>query len=376
MFGPLEPCPECKNGQLVLRGIAYYCTGNITEWTNCGYRTQEPERSKDFHLDDELKKDFTCFKNFKFQPGKRLFAKSLDQIEHDKEKKLKESIEAKENLKLKNLSFSSVGKLSLKNADIKLIIESHGGIFSSTVDEFTVAVISVEEELEKKNKKIRDCQSYQVTVVGENFLKDLQDGKNTKDALGLITDNTISSWLSCLSDKIESCKRRYEEIKSLEKTEKYSIVKSIGDGSGKVKMKIKGGAVVDPDTFLQDEAHVLLEQGTKDPYSVVLGLVDISRGTNSYYKMQVIEHDKKATFYLFRAWGRVGTTIGGNKLEYYTNKNDAIDEFCSLYLEKTGNSWASRKYASKQPNKFYPLEMDYGNVCIKFFEKFKFLFIF
>ncbi|RNA39363.1 poly [ADP-ribose] polymerase 1-like [Brachionus plicatilis] len=127
-------------------------------------------------------------------------------------------------------------------------------------------------------------------------------------------------------------------------------------------MKLKGGAVVDPDTNLQDEAHVLLEQNfVQNPYSVVLGLVDISRGTNSYYKMQVIEHDKKSTFYLFRSWGRVGTTIGGNKLEYYSNKNDAIENFCSLYLEKTGNSWASRKYAKKQPNKFYPLEMEYRN---------------
>ena len=53
----------------------------------------------------------------------------------------------------------------------------------------------------------------------------------------------------------------------------------------------KGGAVVDPESELDDEAHVLCEFRTNDPYSVVLGFVDIMQGTNSYYKLQIIEHD-------------------------------------------------------------------------------------
>ena len=50
-------------------------------------------------------------------------------------------------------------------------------------------------------------------------------------------------------------------------------------------------------------------------YNAVLGLVDITRGTNSFYKLQLLESDSGKSYYLFRAWGRVGTTIGGNKLE-------------------------------------------------------------
>jgi len=38
-----------------------------------------------------------------------------------------------------------------------------------------------------------------------------------------------------------------------------------------------------------------------------------------------------------------------------------MDNFCSVYEEKTGNSWASRNF-TKHPNKFYPLEIDYGQV--------------
>ena len=78
------------------------------------------------------------------------------------------------------------------------------------------------------------------------------------------------------------------------------------------------------------QAHVL-KTGT-GLYSVVLGAVNIQDGKNSYYKLQILEHDKKPKWcvlddfrvsretphiirWVFRSWGRVGTTIGGTKLE-------------------------------------------------------------
>lgn len=64
---------------------------------------------------------------------------------------------------------------------------------------------------------------------------------------------------------------------------------------------------------------------------------------------------------MFRAWGRVGTTIGGNKLEQFGSKPNAVDAFLSLYYEKTGNNWADRAIFTKVPNKFYPLDIDYGS---------------
>lgn len=42
-FGALEPCGECT-GQLVFKGDAYYCTGNISAWTKCVYKTSTPKR--------------------------------------------------------------------------------------------------------------------------------------------------------------------------------------------------------------------------------------------------------------------------------------------------------------------------------------------
>ena len=70
---------------------------------------------------------------------------------------------------------------------------------------------------------------------------------------------------------------------------------------------------MDPDSELEDKAHVL--KAGDNLYSAVLGAVNIQDGKNSYYKLQVLEHDKKKKFYLFRSWGRVGTTIGGTKLQ-------------------------------------------------------------
>lgn len=42
-FGALEPCGECM-GQLVFKGDAYYCKGDISAWTKCVYKTTTPKR--------------------------------------------------------------------------------------------------------------------------------------------------------------------------------------------------------------------------------------------------------------------------------------------------------------------------------------------
>jgi poly [ADP-ribose] polymerase len=80
----------------------------------------------------------------------------------------------------------------------------------------------------------------------------------------------------------------------------------------------------------------------------------------SYYILQIIEHDKKNTYHLFRRWGRIGNSkIGGIKSDKMS-KPDAIKEFKRLFREKTGNEWEAWENKTdfrKQPNKFYPLEI-------------------
>lgn len=77
----------------------------------------------------------------------------------------------------------------------------------------------------------------------------------------------------------------------------------------KVKLKLKGGAAVDPDSELESTTHVY--QDGADKYTTVLGVTDIQSGKNSYYKLQLLEADIGNRYWLFRSWGRIGTTIGG-----------------------------------------------------------------
>lgn len=42
------------------------------------------------------------------------------------------------------------------------------------------------------------------------------------------------------------------------------------------------------------------------------------------------------------------------------SKASAIRDFTALYQDKTGNAWEDRGNFVKHPNKFYPLEIDYG----------------
>ena len=66
--------------------------------------------------------------------------------------------------------------------------------------------------------------------------------------------------------------------------------------------------------------------------------------------------------WVFRAWGRLGTTVGGNKLEQFDSIHDAVRDFKRLYEEKTGNRWENRKHFQKVAGRFYPMDLDYGEV--------------
>ncbi|GCB84801.1 hypothetical protein scyTo_0025460, partial [Scyliorhinus torazame] len=42
-----------------------------------------------------------------------------------------------------------------------------------------------------------------------------------------------------------------------------------------------------------------------------------------------------------------------------SSKEEAVDHFLGLYEEKTGNAWHCQNF-TKYPDRFYPLEIDYG----------------
>jgi predicted DNA-binding WGR domain protein len=133
--------------------------------------------------------------------------------------------------------------------------------------------------------------------------------------------------------------------------------------SNKVKLTLKRGTVVDPDSG-QKEAHVYTESGIK--YTAVLSKIEIqTENKNSYYKLQLLESDKGSNYWVFLSWGRIGTNIGDNKLENFNNVDLAQKAFFKQYKEKTGNKWNSQDRFEKLPGYYYPIEIDYGSDLIK-----------
>ncbi|XP_068088920.1 poly [ADP-ribose] polymerase 1 isoform X2 [Hyperolius riggenbachi] len=349
-FGALLPCEECQ-GQFVFKTDAYYCTGNISGWTKCVAKTQTPNRKdwvtpKQFHEIPYLKK-------FKFKRQDRAFPPIAAPTPVSAPPATIPAVKQEtvpEGKPLTNMAVMVIGKLSKNKDEVKALIEELGGKSTGSANKATVCV-STQKELEKMSKKMEDLKAANVRVVSEDFLNELQSGKSVQD---LLTQHGISTWGAEIKpEAVPEQKAKPKSGKSAKVTEAQGGLKS----EKKMKLTVKGGAAVDPLSGLESTCHVLESNGKI--FSATLGLVDISRGTNSYYKLQLLEHDRESRCWVFRSWGRVGTTIGSNKLEVMYSKEEAIDHFLHLYEEKTGNSWHSTNF-TKFPNKFYPLEIDYG----------------
>ncbi|KAJ8009696.1 hypothetical protein DPEC_G00094190 [Dallia pectoralis] len=359
-FGALKPCEECQ-GQLVFKSDAYYCTGDISAWTKCVFKTQLPNRKdwvtpKEFH-------EITFLKKFKFKRQDRVFPKvapapppsssAAAVVSSAPSRALPEGAPADK--PLTGMSLMAVGKLRQNKDELKAAVEALGGKITGSANKAALC-LSTKKEVEKMTKKMEEAKEASVRVVSEDFLVDIKSpGKTLQELVSL---HAISSWGAEVKLETQAVAAASKSgTVATKSTKKIKEEEGSSKSSKKMKMTVKGGAAVDPDSGLENSAHVLDQNGKI--FSATLGLVDIVRGTNSYYKLQLLEDDVQKRYWVFRSWGRVGTTIGGNKLDKFHDKNSAMDNFLGVYEEKTGNAWASSNF-TKYPNKFYPLEIDYG----------------
>lgn len=121
---------------------------------------------------------------------------------------------------------------------------------------------------------------------------------------------------------------------------------------------MKNGTAIDPESGLEDVAHVYRDKTTNVLYTTTLGLTDIQKNKNSYYKLQVLQGDKQQTFWLFRSWGRIGTHVGDKKTETFYSADQACQEFERLFLDKTKNHWNAGEFR-KYPGMYTMIEVDY-----------------
>uniref|UniRef100_A0AAY4B7G1 Poly [ADP-ribose] polymerase n=1 Tax=Denticeps clupeoides TaxID=299321 RepID=A0AAY4B7G1_9TELE len=361
-FGALKPCETCK-GQLVFKNDAYYCTGDISAWTKCVFKTQTPNR-KDWVTPKEFQ-ELVFLKKFKFKRQDRAFPKeepsALPTPTASASAPSASSAPTESFPKpLTGKKILAVGKLSKNKDDLKAAVEELGGKITGSASKANICVSN--KEVEKMTKKMEEVKEASVRVVSEDFLTDIKSsGKPFQE---LVCLHGISPWGAEVKDEAQAPSGA-SKSKGAPSAKSSGRVKEEEGGTKTKKMKltVKGGAAVDPDSGLENCAHVLDQNGKI--YSATLGLVDIVRGTNSYYKngteLSIFTSFLFSCFryWVFRSWGRVGTTIGGNKLDKFYDKNSAMENFHSVYEEKTGNAWASSNF-TKYPNKFYPLEIDYG----------------
>lgn len=347
-FGALLPCSVCKKGQFVYQnGIGYQCTGDLTEWSKCSHIEEKPKR-KEFKIPDDLKSSFAFLETYKCKIADRAFIKD----NKPKVPKSEPSASAKVErfAPLRGMVFFAYGKNIKNNSSLKKKIENWGGIVSSRLTTDVVAVISNEEEVEKMSSKMKDVKELNIHVVPESFVDACEKG----NAAEKITEMSISSWGGDVKAKVEEVMKKSEAKKSGSgKSGKFS--KSMST----VKLKIVGGSAVDPDSGMEDLTHVYNDG--KDIWTAVLGLSDVQKNKNSFYKLQILESNGGKRYWVFRSWGRIGTNIGGKKLENVESLEEAKKMFKACYYERTNNHWRKRDNFVKYPDCMYPIDIDYGD---------------
>ncbi|XP_053691962.1 poly [ADP-ribose] polymerase [Sabethes cyaneus] len=348
-FGALQPCPKCK-GQYVLQKSAYQCEGNLSEWVKCLNADKKPPRVPT-KVPSEIKKSYSFLEKYKSVVSDRVIKYVAPSLSTTMKKvKKEEELEPKvkrEKPPLYNLQFVILGKTDTPKDQLKEKIQKLGGKVVTKITNTLAAIISTAAEVEKLGSRMQEAKDMQIQVVPEDFLDDAKSG----GALSYITSKSICDWGSDPHARIPQ-----DEEKS--KSKKSIYTKSM---PSKMTLKLKGGLAVDPDSGLADEAHVYKDG--KLIYNCVLNKVDIQTDKNSYFKMQVLKADKGQSYWFFRAWGRIGTTIGGNKVEECDTIFDAIESYRHHFQDKTGNSWEAqcKGVFQKRPGLYYPVDIDYGD---------------
>lgn len=104
---------------------------------------------------------------------------------------------------------------------------------------------------------------------------------------------------------IPQAKERIEKrIKQLESENVKSGSKSIFSGKSRyeksmptsVKLTLKGGVAVEPQSGLEHRAHVY--KHNNEVWNANLCLTDVQTGRNSYYKLQLLEADNNKRYFI------------------------------------------------------------------------------
>ncbi|KAH8234048.1 hypothetical protein KR032_007804 [Drosophila birchii] len=362
-FGAIQSCFECKSAQFTFNNSGYICNGNISEWAKCSTLLREPVKSA-CKIPKDLSEIYDFLNTAQENPVTRIL-----QYLPPSENTIKQNLNLKKNHDeidcpkiirkkppLYNLKFSLIG---LKNVEheVKRRIEKLGGQCDNKITDTTIAILSSASEVKKKSSRMESAKKLGIHIVPLEYLDYVET--DADGAINYINSMSLCNWGTDALLKVPLHDPKSSKNKSI-------YTKSVQTSK---TLKVKDGIAVDPDSGLEDIAHVYVHG--KDKYNVVLGLTDIQRNKNSYYKLQLLEADKMSKYWIFRSWGRIGTTIGNSKIEEFDTIISAIKTFQKLYFDKTGNEFEKRDNFTKITGHMYPIEIQYddeANICLPDFQ--------
>lgn len=360
MFGPLERCPTCKKtGGMVLRGGGYICTKGPSEWEQCTYETREPKRNVP-DIPDELVEKYPFFQDeYKFHAGQRIFPsryiKAIEKKEAEDNKIVQDGAPL-EGLTIGVISWKGV---NMDKTKVQKKVTILGGKIQTALDKSLFVILSSEEQLFRDDPKVCVAKALNVPFAAPGFLFNI-DTKD--DVVPRLTESLIGDWDGDLEARYNklNVKQLQDNIKSRSSANVAERLYKSSRAPKSHTLVIKEGTAVDPDSGYSEVGKVY----RREPhiYSVVLNSVDVMRDKNSFYKLQVIEHDTKKRYFFFRSWGRIGCEIGGSTCDKMKDAETAVARFEQLFEEKTGNPFSSIASNSFMRNHgmYFPVELDYG----------------
>uniref|UniRef100_A0A5S6QUU3 Poly [ADP-ribose] polymerase n=1 Tax=Trichuris muris TaxID=70415 RepID=A0A5S6QUU3_TRIMR len=333
MFGVLKPCQQCSGGQLVYSSTfnAYVCIGSVSGWTRCTFTTRDPGRSPLVIPEGEQFSFLTATHSLFTFKRKRIFP--TDRLPSSNT--------------LKGLTVY----VEEGNSAVEAALEAMGARVSQALDDSIMLAVLNVLTLREDYRLTCILAKLRILTVSTDFV----DALKTMHLSAAISATSIGDW------EVDNIETKREKLASKPKGQRkrdYSEDRFYESVPKKTTLLLKRGGAVEPDSGLTEVAHIHQDQdGTA--YNAVLQAVDVQNGQNSYYKIQLLKHDAKEKYWLFRSWGRVGTTIGDKILEKHSDELSAICSFSKIYASKTGNKWEDRDSFVKYPSKFVPVEINY-----------------
>ncbi|CDS36610.1 poly ADP ribose polymerase 1 [Echinococcus multilocularis] len=358
LFGALPRCP-LDSAPLICVDGGYRCSRLANHWAPCLFSATATDATSlarsSFRVPKEYH-DVLFLKTYKCKPGVRLFAESSSASVETFDKKMP----------LAGLHFlldRGPFPEDVTQRHLAATIRALGGSLLTVVTRGGIFV-TTSSSVETESKLAARARVGGMRPITYNLILNgsLAKASSAKDVQRLIADEPLAAvWDS--AESASTSAPISQQAQSVGRKRRTLVETSAEGGNDALKrMRVKGGAVVDPASGLEDRASVARDTHGR-PLSAVLGMVDLVRGSNSYYKIQVLRSDKEPHHHwVFRAWGRIGTDIGGSKVERFVSLDAAMQHFHDLFLEKTGNPWGTeRANFIKMPRRFYPLELEQFN---------------